>query len=581
MSQGWTTSCPDWEDRIIERRSLIPFDPLFPDEAKAALEVFRELRIVDVAGSPTMGEACRPWVMDLVSALFGAYDAATGRRLIRNFFLLVSKKNSKSTIAAGIMMTALIRNWRMSGEFIILAPTIEIANNSYWPCRDMVRKGEVLSEILHVQDHLRTITHRTTGATLKVVAANDETVGGKKAIGVLVDELWQFGKRANAENMLREATGGLASRPEGFVIYLSTQSDEPPAGVFDQKLRYFRDVRDGKISDKRSLPILYEFPDRMLKSERYREPKNFYVTNPNLGASVDMEFLEEKLRESVVAGEASVRGFMAKHLNVEIGLALRSDNWAGAPYWERNSDCGVTLDAILARCDVVTIGIDGGGLDDLLGLAIIGRERETTESGQVAELAEDTRRWLLWTHAWCHKGVLDLRKDISPALLDYEADGDLTIVDRVGDDVIQVADIIQRIWKSGLLPEKKAIGVDPAGIGEIIDELGRRDIDVSPEAGVVVGIPQGWKLNGSIKTCERKLAGGTLRHAGTRLMAWCVGNAKIEKHGNAISVTKQVSGTAKIDPLMATFDAVALMAMNPSAGGSVYTAERGLLMIAV
>ena len=52
-------------------------------------------------------------------------------------------------------------------------------------------------------------------------------------------------------------------------------------------------------------------------------------------------------------------------------------------------------------------------------------------------------------------------------------------------------------------------------------------------------------------------------HAGTGLMNWCVGNAKVKVVGNAIVVTKQVSGKAKIDPLMATFNAVALMQNNP------------------
>jgi phage terminase large subunit-like protein len=46
-------------------------------------------------------------------------------------------------------------------------------------------------------------------------------------------------------------------------------------------------------------------------------------------------------------------------------------------------------------------------------------------------------------------------------------------------------------------------------------------------------------------------------------MAWVVGNARVEPGRNAITITKQASGSAKIDPLMAAFNAIALMAMNP------------------
>jgi phage terminase large subunit-like protein len=43
-----------------------------------------------------------------------------------------------------------------------------------------------------------------------------------------------------------------------------------------------------------------------------------------------------------------------------------------------------------------------------------------------------------------------------------------------------------------------------------------------------------------------------------------VGNARVEPKGNAIVITKQASGTAKIDPLMVAFNAVAWMSANPT-----------------
>ena len=189
MVPEWTTANPVWEKSIVEGRSLIPFSPLFPNEAAAGLEVMRQLRIVDAPGSPTIGESCAPWVLDFAAAVFGSYDADSGRRLIREFFLMVPKKASKSTIAAAIMMTLLLRNWRQSAELIVIAPTVEVAQNAFAPARDMVKHDEELSELLHVQEHIRQITHRITGATLKIVAADSSTVAGKKASFVLVDEV--------------------------------------------------------------------------------------------------------------------------------------------------------------------------------------------------------------------------------------------------------------------------------------------------------------------------------------------------------------------------------------------------------
>jgi len=546
----YSTACLDWKERIRDGRSLIP-PPIFPEQANVALDVFKQLKIVDAPGSPTFGDASAPWVFDLVASIFGAYDAESGRRLIREWVICIPKKNSKSSLAAGIMMTALILGWRQSGIYTVLAPTVQVADNAFAPARDMVAKDDDLSDLMHTQSHIKTITNRSTNATLKVLAADSSTVGGLKAVGVLVDELWLFGKQANAEAMLREAVGGLASRPEGFVIYLTTQSDDPPAGVFKEKLQYARDVRDGKIIDPGLVPVIYEHPPEMVANGDCLKLENMAMVNPNLGFSVDQAFLEREYKKAELAGGESFRGFLAKHANVEIGLNLRSDRWAGADFWKaQGKQPGLTLDDLLARSEVVDVGIDGGGLDDLLGLAVLGRDKIT-------------REWLLWTHAWAHPSVLERRKSEAPRFRDFARDGDLTLVKNMGDDVADVADIVARCEASGLLDK---VGCDPAGLGGITEALSEAEI---PEEKVI-GISQGWKMTGAIKTAERKLAEGVMVHGAQPLMAWCVGNARVEPRGNAIIITKQASGTAKIDPLLAAFNAVTLMALNPASEKSFW-----------
>ncbi len=307
MTPVWSTSCLDWGDRIRAGKSIIP-SPIFLDQAEEALEIFKQLKIVDAPGSPTFGESCAQWVFDLVASVFGAYEVESGRRLITEWFVCLPKKNSKSTLAAGIMMTAVILNWRQSGQFTILAPTVEVATNAFAPARDMARKDEDLDALLQVQTHVKTITHRESNATLKVLAADSNTVGGIKSIGTLIDELWLFGKQAGAEAMLREAIGGLASRPEGFVIYLTTQSDDPPAGVFKQKLQYARDVRDGKIIDPGFVPIIFEHPPDTI----HRQPHDI--------GHLAFDQFHERVARRVVILYAVRAGLASPFIAFDVGL---------------------------------------------------------------------------------------------------------------------------------------------------------------------------------------------------------------------------------------------------------------------
>lgn len=566
----WSTACPDWEDRIIHGRPLTPCPPLFPSAAASGMAVFKQLQIVDAG--VTFGDS-RPWILEFGASVFGAYcdvrgHEDEGRRLIKTFFMLISKKNTKSTLAAGIMLTILIQNWRPEAEYIILSPTKEVADNSFKPIRAAIEADDELSALFHVQPHLRQITHRQTNATLKVVAADSQTVSGKKATGVLVDELHEFGKVAKAEDMLVEATGGLMSRPEGFVIYLTTQSSEPPAGVFKKELDYARAVRDGKVVDSSYMPIIYEFPDQYLdqRTRPYLREENWFMVNPNLGVSVDLDTLRQKIIKAGTSGEDSLQSVVSKHLNIQIGLDLGADAWPAAEFWPGTaSKHKVTLDVLMKQCEVITCGIDGGGLDDLLGLTFTGRLTGTTDE------------FLSWSMAWAHPSVLKRRQEIAPRLRDFCAQGDAVIVESIGEDVEQLARLVLKVQQSDLLA---GIGIDPAKAASIKTALGDLGVidKVEPDPKFFVKVRQGWSLYSAMLWIERALAEGRYTHADQPIMDWSVGNAKVVQRGNAMLVTKEVSGKAKIDLVMSSLNAGELMSYNPPARIGGYSLDNLTMM---
>jgi phage terminase large subunit-like protein len=567
---AWSFACPDWRDRLLAGHSIVPTLPLNEADASRSVAIFNKLRLPDVMGQPTLGEAAGEWIRDVVRAVFGSLDHTTGVRSVPGVFLLVPKKNSKTTNGAAIMITAVLMNHRPNAAFALFGPTQEIADLAYAAAEAMIVADETLKKLFHVQSHLKKISHRITGAWLKITTWDPAVATGGKYAGWLLDEAHLLGKVTYSARVLGQIRGARTAIPESFGIIITTQSDEPPAGVFRAELQYARAVRDGHVDAANVLPVLYEFPEEMQTdpAKPWRDPACWPLVLPNLHRSVNLEVLVQEYAAARQKGDEEERRWASQHLNIEIGLALHSDRWTGADHWERAGDSAITLDAIIARCEVCTVGIDGGGLDDLLGLAVIGRDRET-------------KRWLHWGRAWADRGVLALRKEIAARLQDFERDGDLEFVDigevetGANEDVVHLADVVERLLKAGLLPEENAIGLDPVGVAAICDELELREIP----RGMMVGVPQGYRLSGVIKGTARKLKDGTLKHGARPLMAWCVGNAKAELRGSATVITKYTAGTAKIDPLLALFNAVDLMSRNPEAafGTSIYE-ERGALV---
>jgi phage terminase large subunit-like protein len=325
---AWNTACPDWPERIKAGKSLLPDLPLIKTEADNGIAIFNALRLPDVPGRPLLRDAAGEWQRDLVRAIFGSYDPKTKMRHLREFFAMVPKKSSKTTAGAAIMLTALLRNKRPRAEFLLIAPTLEVADLAFRQVIGMIEADAVLTVKCHVQEHLKRITYRPTKSFLKVKSFDPKVVTGSKPSGVLLDELHAMASDAQADRVIGQLRGGLLPNPEAFLITITTQSERPPTGVFSQALMNARKVRDGALHLP-LLPLLYEFPDGV----EWRDPKNWWMVTPNRGLSVTVDRLIPDFEAAQASGEGELRRWASQHLNIEIGLALSSDNWVGALHW--------------------------------------------------------------------------------------------------------------------------------------------------------------------------------------------------------------------------------------------------------
>jgi phage terminase large subunit-like protein len=432
---------------------------------------------------------------------------------------------------------------------LLVAPSQNISERCFGQAQGMIRLDPTLRDIFRVQDHIKRISRKKTRTRLDVKTFDTSIVTGEIPILTIIDELHELGKKAKAASVMQQIRGGGITMQGGQVLMITTQSDEQPQGIWKTELMKARAIRAGRGgSAPIMLPVLYEFPQELQRTQDYwRNHSNWAPLLPNLGRSIDPQRLADDYENNGKANAEAEQIWASQHLNIEIGVGLGDDPWAGAVYWEERADASLTLDALLERSEVVTFGADGGGLDDLLGVAVMGREKVT-------------RQWLLWNHAFAHEKVLTVREEIAARLRDFQEEGSLTVCGTAAELMQKFGALFGRVLASGKLPAKDGVGVDPNNAAALFEALFANGMGDK----MLRRILQGPALSPAWWGMEMKLADATLWHSGLPMMNWVVGNAKIEPRGNGIIITKQQAGRAKIDPLIAAGQAAMLMSWNPT-----------------
>ena len=239
-----------------------------------------------------------------IQALFGFVDAETGLRRFRESLLYMARKNGKSTLLAGIALYMLIGDKEAGAEVYSIASKRDQAKLIFDEACNMVKQSPDLIQI--VKKRKSDLYFGLTFSSMKPLGKNSNTLDGLNSSCVIIDELHAV-KDRNTYEVMRQS---MSAREQPLLCMITTAGTQRET-IFDDILKYARDVADGVIQDDSFLPILYELDNK----KEWLDPLKWEKANPALGTVKKIDDLILKV-ERAKNSPKDLSGLLCKDFNV-------------------------------------------------------------------------------------------------------------------------------------------------------------------------------------------------------------------------------------------------------------------------
>jgi phage terminase large subunit-like protein len=266
------------------------------------------------------------WQKAFISLVFGIVDF-DGKRVYREIFLLVGRKNGKSALASAIAKYV----WETDGygtRVYCLAPKLEQADiiyNGVWQMMlldpnyqdELAKANEKNQHNKRVNDASMLPLHRQTdlaiigtNSTVKKIAFSAKKSDGFNPSLTICDEVASWSGQ-NGLKQYEVMKSGMGARPEGLLLSCTTSGYENDS-IFDELMKRSTRYLLGDSKEKRLLPLLYMIDD----VEKWNDINELRKANPNLGVSVSVDYMLEEI--AIAEGSLSKKiEFLTKYANIK------------------------------------------------------------------------------------------------------------------------------------------------------------------------------------------------------------------------------------------------------------------------
>ena len=510
----------------VARESTPDFPYTFNrDTAAQAIEAFPVLfrhTVGKYAGTPF---ELSPWQAFVVGSIWGWKDA-DGNRKFRRAYVTLGRKNGKSTLAAGLAILMANFDNEPAAQCFIGASKIDQAKIIFEECKRMIGSSPHLRELADRRS--LQINFDSTNSFIRPLGS-DRAFDGLNPHLVLFDELhvWREQHRGFYDTL---TTGSAArSQPLQFTI---TTAGSTSSNIWIEVEGLAKKVLDGSFEEE----SFFAYVAQIDADDDILNEDNWIKSMPNLGVSVDIDYIREQAREAAVSAVALNR-FKRYFANMQVSpieAAINLDKWDA---------CGGEF-SDWSDADCVTAGVDVGGRNDLAAIAFCARFPDGTDDD-----GNQAYRYEIKTKTFLDA---DSSRDLN----------EMPFMQFVQDKLLHIVPAVSQQMENDILKamqgyRSKVVGLDPWNaqfLAERLEMAGMEPVMVQQNR---------FKLNEPCLLLLDLIEKRKLRHDGDRILRWCAGNLVFSIDTAGRVMPDKAESSEKIDAIVASIIALKLASLAP------------------
>ncbi len=458
-----------------------------------------------------------PWQKAWWEALYSFKMADTGLRRFTEGFLLVARKNGKSTMFAADGNNDLFVG--EGGTDICCASNDDRQARLIWSEMAGMRSRLDPRKSITGQN-LTEIYNRQKNITIFRLSSKTQNKDGFNISKTYLDESHDI-QEENGQSEIAEALWrGMSSKDEPLFLNCTTQGFNRDC-YLDHKLSYAKRVIEGEIDDIHILPFLYEQDS---EAEIWQDETSWEKSNPSIRYGVKKI---NKLRRDVETAKydkATRIHLLTKDFNIPQSNA---QSWLMLEDYEYPQE---VYDLEDFRGSFILGAVDLAATTDLANARIlIMRPNDKTK--------------YVYTHYFIPESKLQASddKEAGANYVEWAKQNLLTIHEGNEIDISQIADWFYILFKDyGLKPYK--VGYDQRYAKTFIDRMEEYGFDTEM-------LSQGRALSNAMKLAEAELKSRNVNYRNNAIDKWCLANCAcaVDDVGNIQPVKVKTQKSKRID----------------------------------